>query len=117
MAIDRVLAVVPVSDVIRSSVFYELVLGAPPRNRPMGTLVEWQLTESAWLQVFLDPERAGSSLVNFSVDDLATHVAGLEERGLQPSSIDEVTKGVTLSSIVDPDGNRLTFIGNFREEY
>ncbi len=117
MAIDRVLAVVPVSDVARSSAFYQSLLGAPPRNRPMGTLVEWQLTESAWLQVFLDPERAGSGLVNFSVEDLAAHVAGLEQRGLQPSSIDEVNKGVTLSSIVDPDGNRLTFIGNFREEY
>jgi glyoxylase I family protein len=117
MAIDQVLAVVPVSDLDTARPWYELLVGRSEDNHPMETLVEWRITDTGWIQVFQDPERAGSTLLNFAVDDLDKHVAELTERGLAPDSIQTANKGVRLSTVVDPDGNRMTFIGGFRNIY
>ena len=83
----------------------------------MDTLVEWRITETGWVQVFLDPERAGSTFLNFAVDDLEAQAAELSARGLVLDEIQEASKGVRTASITDPDGNRVTFIGGFRVIY
>jgi hypothetical protein len=64
MTIEHVLEVVPVSDVERASGWYEALFGRPADNRPMTTLVEWQVVTGGWVQVFHDPDRAGSGLLN-----------------------------------------------------
>jgi predicted enzyme related to lactoylglutathione lyase len=118
MAIEHVLAVVPVADFDAAHAWYELLFGRPADNLPMvGLLAEWRLTETGWVQLSPDADRAGSSLLNFAVDDLDRHVAEISRRGLAPGPIETVNKGVQLSAIRDPDGNTITFIGNFRIEY
>lgn len=88
----------------------------PTIVRWMG-LADWRVTESGWGHVFRDADRAGSTLLNFAVEDLAPHIADLSGRGLVPGTIETANRGVRLSAITDPDGNRITFIGNFRIEY
>ena len=83
----------------------------------MDSLVEWRVTDTGWVQVFRDAGRAGRAMLNFAVDDLDKHVAVLSARGLVPGAIETVSKGVRLSAITDPDGNQITFIGNFRIKY
>lgn len=117
MSIEHVLAVVAVSDVQKSQRWYSTLFGRPADNNPMPTLVEWQVLPGAWVQVFSDPQRAGSGLLNFAVDDLEDHLAQVRERGLEPEQIAEANKGVRLSTITDPDGNTITFIGGFRVQY
>ncbi len=117
MAIEHLLAVVPVSDLPVAQPWYELLLGRRPDNTPMETLIEWQVIGNGWVQVFLDPARAGSGLLNLAVDDLRRQVAELTQRGLSPSEIEPVAKGVELSSVSDPDDNRITLIGGFRVRY
>lgn len=117
MAVEHVLAVVPVADIAPASRWYERLLGRAPDNRPMDSLAEWRVTESAWLQVTQDAPRAGNTLLNFAVDDLPAHRADLLSRDLVPGEIQTVNKGVQLSAIADPDGNTITFIGNFRVTY
>jgi glyoxylase I family protein len=117
VSIDHVLAVVPVSDIDRSRDWYSSLFGRPADNNPMPTLVEWQVLPGAWVQVFSDPQRAGSGLLNFSVGDLESHLAQVRERGLDPEDIVEANKGVRLSTITDPDGNTIRFIGGFRPQY
>jgi glyoxylase I family protein len=118
MTIEHVLAVVPVADFDSSHAWYELLFGRPADNLPMkGRLVEWRVTETGWLQVTTDPDRAGSALVNFAVDDLDRHIADIARRGLLTGEVETVNKGVKLSAIADPDGNTITFIGNFRIKY
>ena len=117
MTIEHVLAVVPVAEMEPAGRWYEQLFGRAPENRPMDTLVEWRVTDSGWLQVTLDADRAGSALVNFAVDDLSAHCEILRGRGLAPTPPQEANKGVQLSSLLDPDGNTITFIGNFRIEY
>jgi hypothetical protein len=70
MAIEHVLAVVPVSDLERADAWYEVLFGRPADNRPMPSLVEWQVTGAGWVQVTVDTDRAGSGLLNLAVDDL-----------------------------------------------
>jgi glyoxylase I family protein len=41
----------------------------------------------------------------------------VRDRGLEPQEIVEANKGVRLSTITDPDGNTITFIGGFRVDY
>jgi glyoxylase I family protein len=118
MSIQHVLAVVPVADFEAAHAWYERFFGRPADNLPMeGRLVEWRVTDGGWVQVTSDADRAGSGLLNFAVDDLGRHIADVSGRGLAPGAIETVTKGVQLSAITDPDGNRITFIGNFRVKY
>jgi glyoxylase I family protein len=118
MSIDHVLAVVPVADFDAAHAWYERLFGRPADNLPMeGLLVEWRVTDSGWVQVTRDAERAGSALLNFAVDDLDQHVADVSGRGLAPAAIETVNKGVQLSTIRDPEGNTITFIGDFRVHY
>lgn len=117
MSIAHVLAVVPVSDVEKSHAWYSSLFGRSADNNPMPTLVEWQALPGAWVQVFSDPQRAGSGLLNFAVDDLENHLAEVAGRGLDPGQIVEANKGVRLSTLDDPDGNTIRFIGGFRVDY
>lgn len=55
--------------------------------------------------------------MNFAVDNLTAWLDGMLTRGLEPGEVQDVDKGVQLSSINDPDGNTITFIGGFRVEY
>ena len=118
MTIEHVLAVVPVADFDAAHAWYERLFGRPADNLPMaGQLVEWRVTETGWVQVTLDTDRAGSGLLNFAVDDLDRDISDLVRRGLAPAAIETVSKGVRLCAIRDPDGNAITFIGNFRVTY
>jgi glyoxylase I family protein len=117
MSIAHVLAVVHVSDIEAARKWYAALFGRPEDNNPMPTLVEWQVLPGAWVQVFHDPGKAGTDEVNFAVDDLETHIAELEGRGLEPGEITDASKGVRLSRFDDPDGNTIGLIGGFRVEY
>ena len=118
MNISHVLAVVAVSDFDTSQAWYERLLGEPATNVPMpGSLAEWRLTDTGWLQVFHDPKRAGITMANVAVSDLDHHVEAIRQRNITPGEVITANKNVRLCTIADPDGNQLTLIGNFREDY
>ena len=117
MAIEHVLAAVPVTDLDSSRRWYESLFGRAADNNPMSTLVEWQVVPGGWVQVFTDERRAGSTAVNFAVQDLDAHIDDLKQRGLEPGEIVDANKGVRLSALTDPDGNTVTLIGGFRVQY
>lgn len=117
MSIEHVLAVVPATDVERSRRWYEKLFGRAADNNPMPTLVEWQVVPGGWVQVFADDQHAGSTTVNFAVQDLDDHIDGLQQRGLEPGEVVDADKGVRLSVLTDPDGNKVWLIGGFRVQY
>jgi catechol 2,3-dioxygenase-like lactoylglutathione lyase family enzyme len=112
MTMTKVLSVVPVTDLATSTAWYERLLGCPPDARPMASLADWHLTDTAWVQVFHDPRRAGHTALNFAVRELRAHAAELAGRGITLGEISENGKGATLASVTDPDGNVITFIEN-----
>ena len=117
MSINHVLAVVSVSDLEKNRQWYASLFGRPADNYPMSTLVEWQVLPGAWVQVFVDPDRAGSGLLNFAVDDLENHLAEVGGRGIDSEAIVDANKGVRTCAVTDPDGNTIRFIGGFRVDY
>lgn len=117
MSIGHVLAVVHVRDIGTAGQWYTSLFGRAADNNPMPTLTEWQVLPGAWVQVFHDPERAGTDEINFAVDDLESHIAELRAGGLDPGDIIDASKGVRLSRFPDPDGNIVGLIGGFRIEY
>ncbi|WP_037182314.1 VOC family protein [Rhodococcoides fascians] len=117
MAIEHVLAVVPVTDIDAAESWYSSFFGAPATNNPMPTLVEWKVTDVGWVQVTVDDVRAGTGLLNFGIDDLDAHRAELALRGIDAGDVVDANKGVRLSTVLDPDGNTITLIGGFRVDY
>jgi glyoxylase I family protein len=117
MTVAHLLAVVSVSDIGVAEPWYRALLGRPADNRPMPGLVEWQVVPGGWLQVYVDPERAGASQVNLAVADLDGHIDEIRVRGLHPGDVVGASKGVRLSAVRDPDGNTVTLIGGFRVDY
>ncbi|MET8032534.1 VOC family protein [Streptomyces sp. NPDC005345] len=112
MIITRVLAVAPVSDIERAVAWYERLLGRPADLRPMPGLADWHLTSTGWIQVFQDPEHAGSTLLNLNVDDLDQALADLAARGLTAGTVQPGAQTVRFAALHDPDGNRITLIEN-----
>ncbi|MBD3007884.1 MULTISPECIES: VOC family protein [unclassified Streptomyces] len=112
MQVARVLMVAPVRDIDIAVAWYERLLGRPADTRPMPSLADWHLTAGGWLQVFEDPEHAGSTLLNLEVPELDSALAGLAERGLAAGPV--LTGGVRtrIAALEDPDGNRVTLLEN-----
>ncbi|MFI6585218.1 VOC family protein [Embleya sp. NPDC050493] len=111
MIVTGVLAVAPVRDIERAVAWYAQLLDRPADTRPMPGLAEWHITSTGVVQVFQDPERAGSTLLNLTVDDLDRALTDLAVRGL-PAGPVQPGQSVRFAALHDPDGNRVTLIEN-----
>lgn len=117
MQFDHVLANVTVKDISKAGLWYERLFGRPADNNPMDSLLEWKLTESAWLQVSSDKESlTGKAQVCLAVQDLRQAIAELRDRGIVLGELQPVSDGVEVATVNDPDGNLIIFIGNFMEK-
>jgi catechol 2,3-dioxygenase-like lactoylglutathione lyase family enzyme len=87
--------------------WYTKLLGRGPDNRPMDTLVQWELFDQVGLALSTDDEIGGRGVVFLYVDDVAA-----ERRRLQGLGIllgDDIEGDYsTLAQVRDPDGNLLT---------
>lgn len=101
---------VPTSDLALAVEWYSSLLGRPPDIKPNDTEVMWRLNDGAWLLVLLDPERAGSALVNVAVPDLDAVRSETAERGKFSHPIETVEGAGRKASYVDLEGNSITFI-------
>ena len=115
--VDYVLAVVAVSDIEASRSWYTKLFGREPDNNPMPNLVEWQVTDSGWVQVTEDPRRAGNGMLNLAVSDVEEGAREVRELGIETGEIIDASKGVRLCPITDPDNNLIHLVGNFRVKY
>jgi catechol 2,3-dioxygenase-like lactoylglutathione lyase family enzyme len=110
MAINRILAQSTVSDLAAAERWYTALFGRGPDARPMDGLLEWHLGETAGLQVWSEPHRAGQSMVVIGTDDMDSFVAGLDaaeiaHEGVQPGG------GGRILQLADPDANRIVIAG------
>jgi predicted enzyme related to lactoylglutathione lyase len=106
-----VLAVVPVAEIDKATQWYERFFGRPADTRPMDSLAEWHLSELGVVQVFEDPNRAGRTTVNLTVDDLDATLSTLSGQNIPATDPQLVSGGrQRLALIQDPDGNQLGLI-------
>jgi predicted enzyme related to lactoylglutathione lyase len=111
VTIKALLAVVPVADLDQAVEWYESFFGRPADTKPMDTLAEWHLSELGVVQVFQDPDRAGRTAVNFTVDELDAVLAELATKGITSTDPQVVSSGrQRLATTTDPDHNQLGLI-------
>ena len=104
MGVDHVFAGVPVADLQTAWRWYEELAGRAPDLIPNDREAAWRFTDTGWLYIVADPERAGRALVTLLVDDLD---AWVERLGISTEEIEEIPGAVRRTTLVDPDGNRV----------
>lgn len=71
--------------------------------------VMWRVTDSGWLYVLEDADRAGRSVVTISVPDLDEAVRDLSVRGIH-ADVEAVGDAGRKAKTVDPDGNEVALV-------
>lgn len=107
MDVQGIYAVACVSDMERSVAWYTKLMGREPDDRPMPTLVQWRNMGKAGVQLMLDAERAGKSLMTIVTPLMDKARAGLDAAGVKLGPDVKGDWGV-IAQVNDPDGNRLT---------
>lgn len=107
VAATHLFAALQVADVERARAWYERLLDRPPDLIPNDDEACWTLTDTAWIYLIRDPERAGTSLATVLVEDLPALAAELRARGLAVDPLQTIADGVLVTVLTDPDGNRL----------
>jgi hypothetical protein len=107
MAVTHVFASIPVANRDAAIGWYEQLAGRVPDLIPNEQEAAWRMSETGWIYVIADPQRAGSALNTLLVDDLEVFLDGLSERGLAAAPVEIIGDGVRRTTITDPDGNRL----------
>jgi catechol 2,3-dioxygenase-like lactoylglutathione lyase family enzyme len=110
MALTRILAQSTVSDLTAAERWYTAVLGRGPDATPMPGLLEWYVGETAGLQVWSEPDRAGRSTMVLGTDDLDAFTAALVAAGIDHPDVVPGGGGHILQ-LADPDGNRVVIAG------
>lgn len=110
MDVTEVMAQIIVTDLERSTAFYEALFGRPPDANPMAQLHEWHFAAAGAVQVFQEPDRAGRSGATLHVADLDAAAVGLDAAGIDHDPIAEADY-VRIVVLADPDGNRIVLAG------
>ena len=87
--------------------WYTKLFGRGPDNRPMGTLVQWELFSQAGVGISTDDEIARRGAIFLIVDDVAAERERLRGVGIVLSE-DIPGDYSTLAQVRDPDGNLIT---------
>lgn len=108
--IQGVLAGLATSDMERPVRWLGTVLGRPPTARPMEILADWSLGDAGTIQLVLDPERAGGSIVTLHVADIAATRDRLAADDITLEVDDTSSERVKFGVLRDPDANSVTVV-------
>lgn len=109
MAMNVFFAGVAVKNYQAACTWYERLLGRPPDMLPNESEAAWRFSDTAWMYVIVDADRAGKALLTIIIDDLDQHVAALGERGFIPEETEDVPGKYRKVSFRDPEGNTIAF--------
>ncbi|MDQ3158204.1 MAG: VOC family protein [Actinomycetota bacterium] len=103
----QVFAGLPVRDLGAALDWYAAFFGRSA-DEVIGDEAMWQVTESTWLFVAPDGERAGGGLMTLGVASLEPYLSRWRAAGLEPEPVETYGNGVRHVTIVDPDGNSVS---------
>jgi predicted enzyme related to lactoylglutathione lyase len=110
MPIEVLFAGIAVSDLETATPWYDRLLGRPADNIVNDDEVMWRIAEGAWIYLVRDPERSGRALVTLAVPDLGGAIDEIARRGLDRPPIETIEGAGWKASVLDPEGNQITFI-------
>lgn len=103
-------AVVPVANHSRATGWYAQLLGREADLVPMEAVAEWQLADSAWLQVTTDEDRAGSTTVIIGVKGIHLQRSLSAEAGVAVGDVVEYPEVIKMAETLGPAGNTVVFV-------
>ncbi len=110
-AVSLLFTGVPVSDFEAATDWYVRLFGRAADIVVKSDEVMWRFSDSAWLYVVADADRAGRALVALRVPDLDQAIAEISGRGIEPGPIETVEEGgARKAPYTDGDGNLIAFI-------
>ena len=107
MRIQGIYAALATADMAVSEAFYTNLFGRGPDDRPMDGLIQWRDVAGANIQIFADPDIAGSGRLTIVVPLMTGARSALAEFGIEIMGEREGDYG-RIAQVTDPDGNRLT---------
>jgi predicted enzyme related to lactoylglutathione lyase len=110
MDVGVLFAGVAVADFTGAVDWYARLFGRPADIIVNDNEVMWRFADAAWLYVVGDAERAGRALVALCVPDLDETVAEIAARGIISEPVVMVGASGRKASVIDADGNTLSFI-------
>ena len=108
--IDIVFTGIPVTDFPAARAWYRELFGRVEDVPVAEQEVMWRITDSAWIYVVGDEQRAGRAIVALSVPDLEAVVTELGQRGIGSGPIEQVGPDALKATVRDSDGNSVSFI-------
>jgi catechol 2,3-dioxygenase-like lactoylglutathione lyase family enzyme len=109
LSIQEAFTSVAVSDLHAALTWYERLLGRQPDMIPNDNEAVWQLSGKAWLYIIGDAQRSGKTLITLIVDNLDSHVAEFNERGISFEFVEKDSKIYRRVAVSDPEGNTFQF--------
>jgi catechol 2,3-dioxygenase-like lactoylglutathione lyase family enzyme len=97
----------PVTDIRSALEWYRRFFDAEPDLTPHEGERVWRVTETGWIYVVEDRDRAGRGLATVMVDDLAQRAADLHDAGIEIGEIEKLGGGTLKAVVTDPDGNQI----------
>jgi hypothetical protein len=110
MTYTSVLAQMAVADLAVAEPWYVTLLQREPDARPMEGLLEWHVTSTGGVQLWVEPERAGHGTLLLATDDLSQTSSRLTAAGIAHEP-PEPGGGARLLRLADRDGNRVVLVG------
>jgi predicted enzyme related to lactoylglutathione lyase len=110
MEVAVLFAGVTVADLDVALAWYADLFGRVPDMPVDESESMWRCSDSAWLYVVRDTERAGSSIVTICVPDLDAAMDEIAARGISRVPVEQVTADARKAAYTDPDGNRVALI-------
>ena len=107
MKVQKIYTALLTANLAAAEGWYTKLLGRGPDNRPMDTLVQWELFDQAGLALSTDGEIAGKGMMFLYVDDVAAERRRLQDLGIVLGDDIEGDYS-TLAQVSDPDGNLVT---------
>ena len=108
LTIKHVFAGIAVAGYDSAFAWYTRFFGRSPDVVVTENEAMWQVTETGWIYVVGDSNRAGKAMLTLLVDDVENHVAELGERRLAPGTIETVPGLYRKAVISDPEGNMIS---------
>ncbi|KON80424.1 VOC family protein [Azoarcus sp. PA01] len=107
MNLQKIYTSLLTADLSAAESWYTKLLGRGPDNRPMDTLLQWELFDHVGIALSTDDEIAGRGAMFLYVDDLGAERLRLQGLGIVLGNDIEGDYS-TLAQVHDLDGNLLT---------
>lgn len=104
---NKLYAFLLTGDLVAAEAWYTKFFGRGPDNRPMETLVQWEISEQVGVGISNDDQIASTGALFVIINDMEAERRRLQSAGIALGD-DFPGDYSTLAQLRDPDGNLIT---------